>query len=530
MSSQNEEFDKLIAYIHGELSDDESRDLEEQLQQDRSLCRIYLELAEDELTLARRASTEEAARALDEEAFGTKLEVPPRESNWKMSSAWRITIAACIVAACTTIWGISERGLRQTQGPVQQQPLNEDTSAETPVDPNLTGYLITDAAATFRTGFAPQDNRFERGRYVLDEGVAHVQLVSGVDLVLKAPVEFSLSDPLHMQLDSGAIRATVPEKAKGFLVTTPTADVEDLGTEFGVSVNAETGESEVHVFDGEVNIREENKGDVTMSLREGQAAQVDQNGSPKTGEVRADLFPSADSVALKRWRLWSNNFRNDPSLVAYFPFEQTNEPELLKNAADGSSASDGMIRGAIWTTGRWPGKDALWFDNDSHAVELQIEGEYPTLTIAAWIKFDRFESGSSIILRSSDWDAPGALRFFTSRNSSLVNGSIGGATEARPRSLRQGIPTGEWLHLATVFDGDTSEYRSYLNGNLMMTRRCEQSMPVRVGDAKIAVSRDVVTNYNWRAIRGRIDELSLWNRVVSAEELRSLYRETNSGL
>lgn len=529
MSSRNEEFDRLIAYIHGELSDDECREFEEQLQQDRPLCRMYLELAEDELTLARRAASEEAARVLDEGVFGTKRDVSPRKSSRKISSAWWITIAACIVAACTTIWGIKERGMRQAQGPAQQEPLNEGTSPETPIDPNLTGHLVTDAAALFRTGFAPQDNRFERRRYVLDEGIAHVQLVSGVDLVLKAPVDFTISDPLHMQLDSGAVRATVPEKAKGFLVTTPTADVEDLGTEFGVSVNTETRESEVHVFDGEVNIREENKGDVTMLLHEGQAAQVDRNGASQTGVVRADLFPSADSVAVKRWRLWSEEFRKDPSLVAYYPFERISEPELLSNTATGSSAGDGTIKEAIWTTGRWPGKDALWFDNDSHSVELRIEGDYPSLTIAAWIKFDRFESGSSIILRSSNWNAPGALRFFTSRNSSLVNGSVGGAIESRPKALTRGIPTGEWLHLATVFDGEASEYRSYLNGNLMMTRKCEESVPIRIGNAKLAVSRDVVTNYNWKAIRGRIDELAIWNRVVPAEELTALVRETNAG-
>ena len=59
-------------------------------------------------------------------------------------------------------------------------------------------------------------------------------------LVVQAPVEFSITDPSHVQLDHGSVRATVPEEAQGFLITTPSADVEDLGTEFNFSVRTES--------------------------------------------------------------------------------------------------------------------------------------------------------------------------------------------------------------------------------------------------------------------------------------------------
>jgi hypothetical protein len=52
----------------------------------------------------------------------------------------------------------------------------------------------------------------------------------------------------------GKLAAAVPRAARGYTIITPTAEVVDLGTEFGVSVDR-SGASEVHVFDGEVVTR-----------------------------------------------------------------------------------------------------------------------------------------------------------------------------------------------------------------------------------------------------------------------------------
>ena len=46
----------------------------------------------------------------------------------------------------------------------------------------------------------------------------------------------------------------MPRFARGYTILTPTAEVVDLGTEFGVDVD-DSGASEVHVFDGDVVAR-----------------------------------------------------------------------------------------------------------------------------------------------------------------------------------------------------------------------------------------------------------------------------------
>ena len=68
--------------------------------------------------------------------------------------------------------------------------------------------------------------------------------------VVEAPARFTLDSSTVLSLASGKLSATV--HGGGFVVKTPTATVTDLGTEFGVSVQA--GSTRVEVFKGRVQI------------------------------------------------------------------------------------------------------------------------------------------------------------------------------------------------------------------------------------------------------------------------------------
>ena len=67
----------------------------------------------------------------------------------------------------------------------------------------------------------------------------------------RGPVSWQLASQQRLQLDSGQLVAHVPARAIGFTVATPTAEVVDLGTEFGVHVDAQ-GQTNVQVFEGAV--------------------------------------------------------------------------------------------------------------------------------------------------------------------------------------------------------------------------------------------------------------------------------------
>ncbi len=92
------------------------------------------------------------------------------------------------------------------------------------------------------------------GQFLLTQGFAEITLNNGVALLLEAPVDMTVLAVDRITLKEGNLVARVPKGAEGFKVDTPTSEIVDLGTEFGVSVDKK-GKSQVHVIDGEVKVR-----------------------------------------------------------------------------------------------------------------------------------------------------------------------------------------------------------------------------------------------------------------------------------
>nr|WP_261360809.1 FecR domain-containing protein [Aeoliella straminimaris] len=90
----------------------------------------------------------------------------------------------------------------------------------------------------------------------LVSGAVQLCFETGVLSIVEGPAQFTLRENA-MDLSLGRVSAVVPKSATGFAVVTPTSEVIDLGTEFGVSVE-KSGASQVHVFSGEVVARSRN--------------------------------------------------------------------------------------------------------------------------------------------------------------------------------------------------------------------------------------------------------------------------------
>lgn len=88
----------------------------------------------------------------------------------------------------------------------------------------------------------------------LESGGLEILLTNGAKITAAGPSDFVLSSLLKMDLDRGKIVAAVPRTARGYTIMTPASELVDIGTQFGVSV-ADSGETELHVFDGDVLAR-----------------------------------------------------------------------------------------------------------------------------------------------------------------------------------------------------------------------------------------------------------------------------------
>lgn len=108
----------------------------------------------------------------------------------------------------------------------------------------------------------------------LDRGTAEFTLASGAVVELTGPSMLETRSAGEVSLRFGQLTANVPPQAIGFTVTTPTATIVDLGTEFGVQTRAD-GATEVHVLRGTVEARSHGDKAPAHRITANQAAQID---------------------------------------------------------------------------------------------------------------------------------------------------------------------------------------------------------------------------------------------------------------
>lgn len=104
----------------------------------------------------------------------------------------------------------------------------------------------------------------------LEVGIVRLDFDNGATVTLQGPARFEIISADTVSLDNGILTASIPESAVGFEVITPAMDVVDLGTAFGVSVGAD-GETDVCVFEGEVEVSHSLGGKTPQLVREGNA-------------------------------------------------------------------------------------------------------------------------------------------------------------------------------------------------------------------------------------------------------------------
>jgi hypothetical protein len=121
---------------------------------------------------------------------------------------------------------------------------------EYPVRITATAALPAEQDLTDKPGTA-----FNAGEIVqLSKGAMELTFASGAVVVVQGPATFSAMDRNSMTLKSGTMTAHVPGPAIGFRVASPGLDVVDRGTNFGVRNLTDTTVSEIHVFDGLVDV------------------------------------------------------------------------------------------------------------------------------------------------------------------------------------------------------------------------------------------------------------------------------------
>jgi hypothetical protein len=209
----------------------------------------------------------------------------------------------------------------------------------------------------------------------------------------------------------------------------------------------------------------------------------------------------------------------DAGLVAWWPFDEASGTIAVD--ASGSGRTGFLAGGVTWTA-----DPALSFDGIDDRVEagsFDVAGE--ALTLAAWIYPEGLGNCSASdcrILSKSTGTAEGDHFFMLSTISSggaklRFRLKTGGVTTTLIATNGE-LPENQWLHAAAVYDGAKMEL--FLDGVSVGSASKsgalsqDPGVPVWIGG-----NPDGATSKPWR---GRIDDVRIYDRALSAAELAAL--------
>lgn len=148
---------------------------------------------------------------------------------------------------------------------------------------------------------------------------------------------------------------------------------------------------------------------------------------------------------------------------------------------------------------------------------------------ATRLKLDRLDFVFNAILNSDGYDL-GHVHLQLTRQGH-PRGGVAVAGPYDERLVGSPVPLGQWTHVVSMLSRETRSHRVYVNGVLTLERRWRTDQILRPGSCRLgnwlALEGDQVAN---RVLRGRVDELAIWNRNLSVDEIKKLFEIGRPGM
>jgi hypothetical protein len=380
----------------------------------------------------------------------------------------------------------------------------------------------------------------EMGRLKASSGRLSFSFLNGVTVSAEAPLELDLRSVDELVCLRGKLRVQVPLGAEGFVVNSPHCTVVDRGTEFALNVTPDLP-TDVMVFDGRADVFMENKkigGTISTTIGESQAVRVDQDmESPLsikalpeefTTMLPAELVPLdiPDSyrdliLASQPWGYW--RFQEDSS-------------GMLPNEIDGGPAF--RILGDVGFRHHSTGNRSLLFPGDRADPDTLLMLDSPWTpsvengyAIELWFEAENFSNSTLVALLSSNTTLPhnnhsmvvevcankqemGNIRF-------LHRWPPGPSLGVNLNSKRIYVPC-KWTHLVVQRTGD--QLQLFVDGELV--NEIVLTTDQLIGPNHVLLGRLLTPEFGAppnmrRLFRGGMDEVAIYNRPLTPDEIRS---------
>jgi ferric-dicitrate binding protein FerR (iron transport regulator) len=465
----------------------------------------------------------------------------------RMIRHWRrLTIAASFLLICSLLWTAINR--RSDQGFQDQTVVSEEAALQVPGIPweqrDIVGTIVQSFGATLSIPDAQlslaQGDVARTGDYELKGGIVELGFSTGVDVIIEAPCRFKIESAMRMVLSEGSLSAKVTSAGEGFIVDTPSASVVDFGTEFGVEVFADKS-SEIHVFEGEVDVkpRHANPNAAAVKLRTDHATRVDKTGViPQSIDIDHERFIrelNDPDAARNTYAQLITSF----APTVYLRMEIAEDGKTILDM--GSTQSVGTINtGTMIEPPFAPGiaGGSLRFGGPQRRAYAWIDA-FPKsttqqLSVSAWVRAESRPRWAAIAKHwavelvdkgSVNKGLGGQFHFGLNHDEGELevqvrdkNNMIVGLRDNEP------LPLHQWQHVAFVVDGN--ELTLYRNGKPLGSTPCDGLAvdgPDRLGiAAKLSPNGPVPDQQNPGFWQGRIDELAIFDKALTAEDINAL--------
>lgn len=216
-------------------------------------------------------------------------------------------------------------------------------------------------------------------------------------------------------------------------------------------------------------------------------------------------------------------------LVLYLPFDKPDDNGVVHD--ESGAGNNGRVIGAQWASdGKFGGAYLFHITNLTDRIVIPNSDtlNLDHITLSVWIKAaDRDGFWNRII--DKDYRNAYCLDLGGDYNGKAARGKLQFETSAGSISSNRALNDGQWHHIAATYDGKTVSY--YIDG-VGRGRVSRHPGPLKKSGWDLCIGNSVVDygTGEFLAFDGMIDEVRIYNRALSAAEVKMLANATEPGV
>ena len=270
--------------------------------------------------------------------------------------------------------------------------------------------------------------------------------------------------------------------------------------------------------------------DSSEPIRIGAEASGTNNFKGAVDEVRVWSRVRTDAEILNAFQQRTALSGTEPGLVAYYKFDESSGPAASLGSVGGTGGATVSVGPArvddptLTLTGAPPPATdyAFSFNGVNQSIETQTTGDKlagDELSIEYWFKGTKLHSAVRLQV-GNRWVVSGWGPLFNQAPQHLINTTGTNALAIPITTVVPGVQDGNWHHVAMTWKRNTTQgFKGYLDGSGGGGVDTSND-PFPLLDGKVFIGSVNGTN---EFLVGQLDEVRIWNRVLSDAEIRDHY-------